>query len=355
MRILLLGQQNFSGFAGWLQAESAIGTVVSCQSWDNALAWIDKRAVSAIVLEYHWLTTIAAERYLEYIQKMVTLPVIVLYDQSERVSKQQLIELGVQSAWTLSEIEHLDLPQLLVSACARQERMTMLTREHKEVAAVLESMRSGHIEQIENDGSSSGVVKILDSRLVEENARLLLKVQAQNRQVKHVTMHDMLTGLASRLHFEQYLSRVLARASRQHRQFALMLLDVDKFKFINDSYGHHMGDLLLKNVAMRLNNCLHQDDFLARLSGDTFAVIISDIPDPIEAGVIAANMIHAVNEPRYSLENLDIVVTTSVGIALYPDAGADEASLLKHADFAMHRAKQDGRNQFHYFTEEMNR
>ncbi|HEX9173079.1 MAG TPA: EAL domain-containing protein [Telluria sp.] len=181
---------------------------------------------------------------------------------------------------------------------------------------------------------------ITERKRAEEHARYLAE-------------HDPLTGLPNRVLFLDRLHQALAVARRQHAQFALMFLDLDRFKAINDSYGHPAGDAVLKQVAQRLTLCVRGADTVSRLGGDEFVVLLAGIGGADHAAHVAGSVLRGVALP-VRFESQDISLSASIGIALAPDDGADVETLLKHADVAMYHAKQSGRNAFQFFSEEMN-
>ncbi len=166
--------------------------------------------------------------------------------------------------------------------------------------------------------------------------------------------YDALTGLPNRgLAFDR-LQAAMARAKRQGSRIALMMLDLDHFKTVNDNLGHNAGDLLLKEVSGRLTACVREGDTVARLGGDEFTLILPELKAPMEAELIAEKIIKACCEPVF-IRGHEVSVSASIGITVFPDDGEDQETLLKNADTAMYKCKDDGRNHFHFYTEEMNR
>ncbi|MBN3561398.1 EAL domain-containing protein [Aliamphritea spongicola] len=166
--------------------------------------------------------------------------------------------------------------------------------------------------------------------------------------------YDALTGLPNRgLAFDR-LQDAMARAKRQETRIALMMLDLDHFKTVNDNLGHNAGDLLLKEVSRRLTGCIREGDTVARLGGDEFTLILPELKEAMEAELIAEKIIKACSEPVF-IRGHEVAVSASIGITVFPDDGEDQEMLLKNADTAMYKCKEDGRNHFHFYTEEMNR
>ena len=144
------------------------------------------------------------------------------------------------------------------------------------------------------------------------------------------------------------LQQKIEKAKEKQQKLALLYLDLDRFKLINDRFGHHIGDLLLKLVALRLKNNLRMDDFVARLAGDEFVVILNNIYDTKNALVVAESLVEAIRVP-YSLEKHTITISVSIGIACYPESALDSVTLCKNADTAMYRSKEMGRNTYQFF------
>jgi len=172
-------------------------------------------------------------------------------------------------------------------------------------------------------------------------------------RIHHLAHHDALTGLPNRILFQERLRSALAQAKRLGHRVALLFLDLDKFKDINDILGHHVGDLLLKAVAKRLLRCVRETDTVARLGGDEFAVVLTNLADPEGAGSVADTIIASVADP-FGLEEHEVLTSTSVGITVFPDDADDADQLLKNADLAMFRSKADGRNGYRFYIAEMN-
>lgn len=164
--------------------------------------------------------------------------------------------------------------------------------------------------------------------------------------------YDDLTGLPNRQLMRDRLRWAIASAHRQARKIAVLFIDVDDFKKVNDSAGHWVGDHLLKKAAERMRVCVREGDTVARQGGDEFIVILPFLPDDARAQRVAERVVHMISSP-FHVEGREFYVGASVGIALYPDDGQDEDALLMNADLAMYRAKQSGKNQFRFFEEQM--
>ncbi len=172
------------------------------------------------------------------------------------------------------------------------------------------------------------------------------------QQLIYLANHDPLTGLLNRDEFHNRLTQTLSSVRRHDAKLALMFLDLDRFKLINDTLGHRIGDLLLQAVSERLRSSVRSNDILARLGGDEFIVLLSDIHLIDDVARIAQKTIDMLTQP-FTLEGNDIVVTASIGISIYPNDGNTSQSLLMNADTAMYLAKERGKNNFQFYTMEM--
>ena len=162
-------------------------------------------------------------------------------------------------------------------------------------------------------------------------------------RIQYLATHDGLTGLPNRVMFTQLLGLSIETARRYDRKLAVLFIDLDRFKVINDTLGHEAGDVLLREIAARLRECLRASDVVARLGGDEFVVLLQEINDPAQAAAVARNILNVVMKPVVILGQ-ECRVTASVGICLHPDDGQDDQSIMKNADMAMYLAKEEGKN-----------
>jgi diguanylate cyclase (GGDEF)-like protein/PAS domain S-box-containing protein len=180
------------------------------------------------------------------------------------------------------------------------------------------------------------------------------KKQAEEK-IYYQANYDSLTELPNRQLFQDRLHSAVASAKRSQIQLALLFIDLDRFKEVNDSAGHEAGDRLLMQVAKRLNECIRETDTLARLGGDEFIVILNNLSNTYDIENIAKTMLEVLERPFSLAEDIDAAISASIGIALYPADGDNDSALIRHADAAMYRVKETGRNGFEFFTAEMNR
>ena len=179
---------------------------------------------------------------------------------------------------------------------------------------------------------------------------------ARKEAESHLTFfanHDTLTGLPNRAMFNQRLTKALARAQRLAAMAAVLFIDLDRFKVINDTLGHDAGDQLLKQLAERLRECLREGDTIGRQGGDEFVVLIEDVADPTQVAGVAQKILDTVAHP-YLIGGQEFHVTASIGISIYPEDGHDQQALLKNADIAMYRAKEQGKNNHQFYSAQMN-
>lgn len=181
------------------------------------------------------------------------------------------------------------------------------------------------------------------ARSQEENARLIKQLEKEKQAAYHLATHDKLTELANRMLFGEIAERYRARATRLRGRFAILFIDLDRFKPINDTHGHRAGDALLIEVARRLQACVRQNDLVSRFGGDEFVTLVQDVHGSQDAVRIATKIIHALSQPFPGIVAEDLFVTPSIGIALYPDDGDGIDALIRQADGAMYQAKVQGR------------
>src|SRR5574339_1325796 len=172
------------------------------------------------------------------------------------------------------------------------------------------------------------------------------RIRAEER-LQHMATRDALTGLPNRLMLNERLTQAIAQARRNGRRVGVLFIDLDRFKNVNDTLGHRIGDELLKHVTQALSEALRETDLLARLGGDEFMVIVEDFDEPQVLSRIAQKLLDAIAQP-FRIEEHDIYVTSSIGIAVYPDDSDDPEELLKYAHVSMYRSKDLGRNTYQF-------
>ncbi len=178
------------------------------------------------------------------------------------------------------------------------------------------------------------------------------RIKQSQAQLDHLAHYDPLTDLPNRLLLQERLEQAIRHAERHQTQFAVIFLDIDHFKHINESLGHPVGDKLLTEVAARLRSQIRSDDTLSRVGGDEFVLLLETIDTPAHIGTLAQELLRSFNQP-FLLETHELNLTASLGISLYPQNGTDPVTLLRNADAAMYRSKDRGRNIYHFYTEEL--
>lgn len=184
-----------------------------------------------------------------------------------------------------------------------------------------------------------------------QTQNITLQKKAEER-LSHMAYHDPLTHLANRNKLEQFINHILATSRRHQQGFALLFLDLDRFKNINDTMGHEAGDLLLQIIGERLKSTVRNSDMVARLGGDEFVLLISDVKKTESVALIAQKILNTIMQVVV-VKGQEIYITTSVGISLYPYDGQNMQTLMKNADLALYRAKEHGRNNYQFYTLEM--
>ncbi|MBR0568118.1 EAL domain-containing protein [Azoarcus sp. L1K30] len=178
--------------------------------------------------------------------------------------------------------------------------------------------------------------------------------KAAESRIRFLAHYDALTELPNRNYLGQRLSDALERCKRQDRQLALLFLDLDRFKYVNDSLGHQAGDLLLQAVSRRFMSCVRADDTVARTGGDEFVILLPSLHDRGRVVEVASRILAALRDP-FDIRGQRLTISPSIGIAIYPDDGADAETLIKHADAAMYQAKEAGRNAYRFFDQQLSR
>ncbi len=234
---------------------------------------------------------------------------------------------------------YFKIRELLVSESYWKGELWLRCKDGDEILCAMEQFEvsgwrniAGHYVAVFSD--------ITESRQAEDDLRKMAQF-------------DTLTGLPNRTLLQDRLQQAIAHAKRYQTQLALLFIDLDKFKCINDSLGHDAGDQLLQEVAQRLSSCVREEDTVARLGGDEFTIVLGELESEHSAESVAKKAIQALSKAVH-LGNHSVVVSPSIGIAIYPNDGLDVTSLLKYSDIAMYYAKEKGRNNYQFYTQEMN-
>ncbi len=312
----MLGRHAYTGMpVRFVNEELGIVLIISSASeWRKRL-----RETLIISLGLLLISLLAAFLISRRLQSLVSEPLLKLAETTRRISRERNFNLRAQRL-SNDEIGSLvdDFNDML---------QQIQVRDHK---------LEGHRQDLEDQ--------------VQARTRELLDL---TRQLEHQAFHDTLTGLANRALFDRLLNQAIELAMRDRHQLAVLFLDLDRFKTINDTLGHSVGDQLLTSVAERFRIALRRSDSIARLGGDEFAVLINELKHPEGAAEIARKLIDLMASP-FEVEDYKLHLSTSLGICLYPDDGEDAETLLKNADAAMYRSKELGRNRYEFYSADMN-
>ncbi|MCW9014270.1 MAG: EAL domain-containing protein [Gammaproteobacteria bacterium] len=208
------------------------------------------------------------------------------------------------------------------------------------------------VEQAFNVGACDYITKPVNWSVLKQRVKRLLFAANAERKIEHLAYHDTLTGLPNRMLFMDRMDQAISRAMRNQENFALLFIDIDNFKVINDSMGHEAGDKLLISITQRLRETLRMSDTIARLGGDEFTVVLENLSEPEAVILVVKNLLEKISEP-IEISGREVHIGASIGISMYPDDGISFGNLLKNADTAMYRAKDLGRNTFQFYTAEM--
>ncbi len=200
------------------------------------------------------------------------------------------------------------------------------------------------------DEEIRGVIGV--SRDITSRWRAEQRISEQSEALRHQANHDGLTGLPNRTLLNDRLTKAISKSSRVNVDFALLFIDLDQFKQINDSFGHAKGDTILKKVAQRLDTLIRDEDTLSRIGGDEFVIMLEQLHQPQHASIMAEKIIKALREPVRDGDH-ELYLTASIGISVFPQDGNDAEDLLKNADAAMYKAKELGRNNYQFYDAEM--
>jgi diguanylate cyclase (GGDEF)-like protein/PAS domain S-box-containing protein len=228
---------------------------------------------------------------------------------------------------------------------SERDRVVQMLRDQKQIPNLELRLRR-------RDGSTLWAlenVALLDSDILEGTIIDITDRKHAHEQMEYQAYHDALTGLPNRLLFRDRISVALAHSKRSTRCSAVMFLDLDQFKLVNDTLGHTVGDRLLQVIGARIVTCVRAEDTVARMGGDEFTILLADLVDRRGAAAVAQKVLEAVRHPVL-IDEHELFVTTSIGIAIFPDDGEDAEALLKNADRAMYRAKELGRDNVQFAT-----
>ncbi len=355
---LVIGFAEDDYLAGWRdEVNKAIGVALLFLLTSLAVAWLIRRSwqrqtVATLALEQAY-RTLEAEKQLN--QTIIRSSPFAIYTRDRE---------GIVTAWNPAAEKLFGwraeqvLGRPLLSVPVGRQRETVELRER-----VLrgESILDLEVQRQKADGTlfdlSTTLAPLRDaSGAINGYLAIAADITARKsaeRQVEFLAYRDVLTGLPNRLLLQDRFSQAVAHAERTQRRLALLFLDLDNFKTINDSLGHAVGDALLKEIALRLSECVRETDTISRQGGDEFLIVLSDLSGS-EAIVPVLLKIRERLQAPFLIDGHELATSASIGVALYPDDGRDFETLHQKADTAMYRAKDAGRNHYRFFDEQMN-
>lgn len=317
-------------------------------------------------VRYMWRASTAGEELRRSESKNRTL-INAMPDFMFQINRQGTIQgyklpKGLETAWASRELCGTNIDAALTGNGGK------IITEH-----VARALESGEIQLCEHQVRSGRALKCYESRIMageDEDAIVIVRDVTEKKkaeeEILHLAYHDTLTGLLNRNSFKDNLKRELASAERHKRHLAVVLLDLDRFKRINDTFGHSTGDQLLQDVAGRLLSCLRKSDvcsrpnmddesgtMVGRLGGDEFMILLAEIGSMQDAGKVARRILDTIAHP-FLLAGKEIFITPSIGISVYPHDGTDADTLMKNADAAMYHAKEQGKNNVQFYNRSYN-
>ena len=265
----------------------------------------------------------------------------------------------------LAQMHGYDSPEQFLAEVPNMADQLFVNRERtRELKRRLDAegvVRSAELEVYDKDRTKKWalvnmrVVRDADGNILlyEGTVEDVTDRKVAEARVQFLAYYDALTGLHNRTFLRQVLAKALASTRRQDQKTAVLFLDLDRFKIINDSLGHSFGDLLLQQVAERLKRCVREEDTVARVGGDEFLIVLAALESVTEATIAADRILNGI-AAEFLIEDQRLNVTCSIGVSIFPEHGMDGETLIKNADAAMYCAKEKGRNTFQFFTEDMN-
>jgi len=312
-----------------------------------ALKWVKLGVVIAITLSLLWMSQRqpAIARHRGWTMIIIGLVIVGFGDalniytttpEGQALASAYVLDLVRYSSWTLGNV-------LLAVGFWHWLPLVVAIKEAKEELKQANELLESQVVQ------RTAELKSANDKLhhdLEERKRV-------EQSIRHMAHHDALTGLPNRALFRDRLTHAMAQADRYHQKLAVMFLDLDRFKAINDTLGHNVGDQLLKIAAERLRSCVRDCDTVARLGGDEFTVVVEDIIEDHDAAAVAQKILDTLSQP-FNLYGHEVFISVSVGVTLYPSDDENADNLLRNADSAMYRAKEYGRNNFQFYVADMN-
>ena len=311
--------------------------VIEATTGQQAIELYNSQDVGCVLLSYI-LSDMLGIQVLSALQDGPTLklPVIILSHGNDANLAVELFELGA--------IDHINIDDCQSDLLRRSILYGLARSQHiKSQTHFLEARR----ELVEKE--------IVEKAIKQEKLKLDLAVQQlkqANKKLHFLAMHDPLTRLPNRSMMKFHLDKSIDRAKRNNTQLAIMFVDLDRFKHVNDTLGHNAGDMLLLNVTQRLQSLLRSCDLISRVGGDEFIVVVDEVDGETGAGIVAVKILQALSE-SFLLDQNEVFIAASIGIAIHPTDGAESEELLLNSDMAMYHAKSSGRNTYSFYKDGM--
>lgn len=263
-------------------------------------------------------------------------PIIFLHEQPKK-NNTQPVDAHIDETIDMAKITPAGFVRALEASIEKYHIRAALIQQKRQLEQLIKSENAETLQDEECQENKEH--DLTTENLIKESKRLIENIQKQNQMLKNLTHVDVMTRLNNKLQFDETLERVLSHADRHNHMVALLLIDLDKFKHVNDKYGHQVGDILLQAVGKRLLDVLRKEDFIARIGGDEFAIVIDEIKGPHTANVLAWKIVQAL-EKSFFINKIEHQVKASIGIACYPLISGSATDLVKSADIAMRCAKK---------------
>lgn len=310
--------------------------------WREVYAVLEPQPIEALVVQEAWLLKASEIQPKDFFEFLRDKPIVIIQDSPAEALALKWTKAGADAVWSLEELHALCFATQLKCLCLKAFSKPFRAQQQMR-QTVKKSYLALSSKVVATDQQ---LVNVLQADLAQAYADRLFQLSQENERLQAVASRDFLTGISSRYHFEKVLAMQWAQARRRQRRFAVMLIDIDHFKLINDTYGHAMGDQLLQWVAMRMQQVLREEDCLGRWGGDEFSVMLSEITRSVQAEHVAKRILQALSAPCELNEQL-IEITASIGIACFSSRGvADVEQLWEQADKALYQAKSAGRARY---------
>lgn len=322
--------------------------VVSAFSLFEAVQLIEKNEdIKLILLDLNLGDSVGRDTLVQMKSKSINTPIIVMTNISDVSLEKKLLASGAQDYLVKGNIEYDSLDYLIDKTLLRYQEYQKLQKSNAELSYLITSIRRGQTDEILSMNSHAGLYKLLDATDFEI---MLKQLKEQQDKLSYLAEHDYLTGILNRNSFEKQLHKAVLKAKRKDEAFAVINLDIDNFKIINDKFGHFVGDKYLKAIVNLIGSVIGKTDIFARVGGDEFAILLSCLESPEDAGTFVEGIYNVIREGIY-IDDKHYQITLSCGIACYPLAGKSDNELHRNSDLALYSAKNSGRNKYLFYDQ----